>query len=329
MKKSKNNPEHIIFSYKFDGNGGGELLFGDKISKELKNKNLAWVHLDASHPDTKSWLEAEVDYLDDIIINALLAEETRPRLTEFNNGAVVILRGANFNAGSDPEDMLSIRMWIDESRIITMRRQPLKSAQAVAKRLEKGSGPKHAGDFLADLASNLFERMDPIFDSIEEKIDDAEKQVMEKPSPSLRSQIIEIRKETMIFKRYIAPQREIMNKIHNSTYTWMTQDSKRKIYESYNSIWRYMEELDTLRERAQIVKDELVNSLSDKLNRNLYVLSVISAIFLPLGFLTGLLGVNVGGIPGSDNAEAFLIFCLLLGALVIIQLIIFKIIKWF
>ncbi len=61
----------------------------------------------------------------------------------------------------------------------------------------------------------------------------------------------------------------------------------------------------------------------------MYVLSVIAAIFLPLGFLTGLLGINVGGIPGADNPEAFWLFGAGLFCLVLIEVFIFKKLKWF
>ena len=84
-----------------------------------------------------------------------------------------------------------------------------------------------------------------------------------------------------------------------------------------------------IRERAQVVKDELQNMLADRLNKNMYVLSVIAAIFLPLGFLTGLLGINVGGIPGADNSMSFLIFCGILTAIVVFQIWLFKKMKWF
>jgi len=87
---------------------------------------------------------------------------------------------------------------------------------------------------------------------------------------------------------------------------------------------RYVEELDAIRERAQIIKDELANIIVDRLNKNTYVLSVIAAIFLPLGFLTGLLGINVGGIPGVGNPTAFTVFCILLLILVAIQILIFR-----
>ena len=62
---------------------------------------------------------------------------------------------------------------------------------------------------------------------------------------------------------------------------------------------------------------------------NLYILSVIAAIFLPLGFLTGLLGINVGGIPGDQSPYAFAIFCGILSVLVILQILIFRKLKWF
>jgi len=56
---------------------------------------------------------------------------------------------------------------------------------------------------------------------------------------------------------------------------------------------------------------------------------VVAAIFLPLGFLTGLLGINVGGIPGADNTGAFFIFCGILTLIVLMQVVIFKRFKWF
>jgi zinc transporter len=92
---------------------------------------------------------------------------------------------------------------------------------------------------------------------------------------------------------------------------------------------RYIEDLDAIRERAQIIMDELANIIAEKLNRNMYVLSVIAAIFLPLGFLTGLLGINVGGIPGAENEYAFLFFSALLLVIVVVQIILFKLKKWF
>jgi zinc transporter len=64
------------------------------------------------------------------------------------------------------------------------------------------------------------------------------------------------------------------------------------------------------------------------MDRTMYVLSIVAAIFLPLGFLTGLLGINVGGIPGAEYTGSFIIFCLVLVILVIFQIWFFKHKKW-
>lgn len=111
--------------------------------------------------------------------------------------------------------------------------------------------------------------------------------------------------------------------------SWLSDRHVRDLQESHDRITRYVEDLDAIRARAQIVKDELVSSLSDQLNRNLYVLSVVTAIFLPLGFLTGLFGINVAGMPGVDNDAAFWIFIAFLFVVVAAQIAFFKRNKWF
>ena len=60
------------------------------------------------------------------------------------------------------------------------------------------------------------------------------------------------------------------------------------------------------------------------MNKNMYVLSLVAGIFLPLGLLTGLLGINVGGMPGEGNAWAFAIVCIVLVAMAAAVLWIFR-----
>lgn len=319
----------IIYASTIDGDGRGQILTGEAISKTIKDNQLAWVHLDASSDDSRRWLKKEISYLDNIIIDALLAEETRPRIVEFEEGALMILRGVNLNENAQPEDMISIRLWIDAHRIISVQRRPLKATKDIQNRLMEGKGPKNAGDFIVALASRLFERMEPVFSELDERLDDIEEIVMEAPDKNERQVITNIRKQAIVFRRYIAPQRDVISYLRTSEQKWLDQNHKRRLQESLDRVVRYIEDLDTIRERAQIVKDELANALADKMNKNMYVLSVIAAIFLPLGFFTGLMGINIGGMPGVDDENAFWVFSGMLVVLVVAQIIIFKKFKWF
>jgi hypothetical protein len=66
----------IIFAFEIMGDGAGREIFGDEVSHLLADDRLAWAHLDANHADTAAWLASQISDLDDIVIEALLAEET-------------------------------------------------------------------------------------------------------------------------------------------------------------------------------------------------------------------------------------------------------------
>lgn len=319
----------ILHACSIDGKGGGQPLEGEALKEQLKSDSLAWVHLDATHPDTRSWMQENLSYLDPIILDALLADETRPRSMEINDGVLMILRGMNFNENSNPEDMVSIRVWADPHRIVTLRRRPLKAVLDIKESLDQGKGFKETGYFISLLTARLFERMEPVMAELDERVDNIEEAILDNPDPKEREEIIDIRKKAIIFRRHIAPQKDVMTHLRLTEMPWVSAQNKRHIQESLDRVTRYVEDLDAIRERSQIVKDELANMLSDRLNKNLYILSVISAVFLPLGFFTGLMGVNIGGMPGVENNNAFWIFSGLLTIMVALQITIFKKLKWF
>ena len=74
--------------------------------------------------------------------------------------------------------------------------------------------------------------------------------------------------------------------------------------EAKNNITRFIQEPDSLWERSQLIRDEVTNILAERLTKNIYALSVVEAIFLQLGFLTGFLGVNIDGILGAWSPQA-------------------------
>ena len=194
--------------------------------------------------------------------------------------------------------------------------------------LENGTGAKNAGDFITMLCARLFERMEPVIRELDDRTDQVETDIIEKPDTASRHEIVDIRKMSIMLRRYIAPQKDVISRLYNSKLRWMDAAHQRQAHETHDRVTRYIEDLDAIRERASIVKDELANIMADRMNKNMYVLSIIAAIFLPLGFLTALLGINVGGMPGAENGTAFWIVCLLCVGVGIGLLALFKKLKW-
>jgi zinc transporter len=72
-----------------------------------------------------------------------------------------------------------------------------------------------------------------------------------------------------------------------------------------NEFMRLIEHLREIAERASLLKEELLAESAAVQTRNTYLISILAALFVPLSFVTGLLGMNVAGIPGAETPHAF------------------------
>jgi len=317
----------LICAYLMDGEGGGKKLSWEDLERWKPDDGPLWLHFDYSSPEAAEWI-SEKSGLDEVSASALLTEESRPRTTLVGGGMLIALRGVNLNAGSDPEDMVAVRVWLDEKRVISTRKRRLLSESDIAASFEDNQGPRTTGEFIVALSDRLISRMGGSVEDIEDRVAEMEEEIISSESHALRTRLSEIRREAIMLRRYLAPQREAMMKLHAEVVPFLSDGDRMHLRETTDRVVRYIEDLDSVRDRAAVTQEELVNRLSEQMNTRMYVLSLVAAIFLPLGFLTGLLGINVGGIPGAENQSAFIIFILMLVFVVIAQIVIFKKKKW-
>lgn len=317
----------LIHAFLLNASGGGHELSWEEVNNWTSHEGTLWIHLNYTSEEASTWLH-EKSGLESLIVGALLNEETRPRSTVIGNGVLLTLRGVNLNPGADFEDMVSLRIWAEEHRIITTRKRQLLSVTELKSQLSRGFGPMSSSHFIIQVTHLLSSYIEQTVEQLEEKTSQLEDQVTSSHGGTLRTEISAIRRNAIILRRYLAPQREAITTMQVDNITWFTVKDKRRVHELANSLIRIVEDLDSLRDRASVAREELTNALSAQLNSRMYVLSIITAIFLPLSFFTGLLGINVGGIPGSTYKWAFLIVIFLLLCLCTCQFLYFRKKNW-
>ena len=326
------HPE-LIYACLLDGQGGAAPLDWAGVDGWTPGDGPIWVHLDATHPDTESWLRAESG-LDTYVIDGLLASETRPRCDSYADGILLILRGVNLNPGAEPEDMVSIRIWIDAHRVISTRFRKLMAVQDIRDQLAAGKGPVSTGHLVARLGARLTERMGPVIGELSDSVTALEDQLIGidgGPQPDLRGvryRLIDLRRTAISLRRYIAPQRDALARLLQLEEDWLDDRMQGRLRETVDRVTRITEELDEVRERSAVLQDELVNRISQRMERTMYALTLVATVMLPLGFLTGLLGINVGGMPGAETAWAFWAVCAMLAAVTIFEVWLFKRLNW-
>ncbi len=300
-----------------NGVGGARDLAPAEIGGHATGQ-VHWLHLDYKDPASIEWLR-EHSGIDEVLVDALLAEDPRPRSLMHGDAMLVILRGVNLNSDAEPEDMVSLRLWIEADRVLTLRHRRLVSVQEVVDQLAAGNGPVSPGDLLHEIIARMLARIGEIVGDIEEGADELEELVLTAEGRELRTRLSGLRRQSISLRRFIAPQRDSIGRLYSERVSWLDDSTRARLREAADRITRYIEDLDAARERAAVTYEELSNRLAEQMNQTMYRLSIVAAIFLPLGFLTGLLGINVGGIPGTESSMAFPLVTLSLAALAFLQ----------
>ncbi len=276
-------------------------------------------HRDAGTPDRLGALA-----LEPVVIEALTAEETRPRCTVHGHGALINLRGVNLSPGAEPEDMVSVRFWVEPNLLVGVFRRPLGALDDLRAAFASGQAPPTPADFIARLALRLADRAEPVVASLNERIDALEEALDDPALPSRKGELGDVRRMSIVLRRYLFPQRDALTTLEIEDLPWLTTHDRSRLREAADRVTRLAEELDAIRDRAQVVHDQIMDRRAEQMNRQMLILAVVSALFLPLGLLTGLLGINVAGIPGADTASAFWIVCALLLAIAAFQLWLYR-----
>lgn len=321
----------LIYGYLLDGRGGGRRLSRRELEDVEPSPNeVLWLHWDRSVPEAQAWLR-QSSGLSEFACDLLLEEATRPRLvTQPDDSLLLFLRGVNLNPGAVPEDMVSLRVFVEKRRVISLRMRPMKAAAEVQEDIEAGIGAQSAEDLVLYLASYMTSRVDDLVRDLSEQLDSLEEQSDQddKTLPD-HGRVLALRRRATGLRRYLAPQRDIYADLSRGKPAWFVATASQGYWsELHNSLVRNLEELELMRERVALLQEAEQRATTERTNRTLYLLAIITGFFLPISFITGLLGMNMGGLPGSSSPFGFLAACLLIGAVAVFQVWLFRRLRW-
>ncbi|WP_260925575.1 zinc transporter ZntB [Novosphingobium sp. 9] len=321
----------LLFGRVLDGEGGGRPLNWEEVQHwrpGVEGETL-WIHLLRTHPGVAHWLEHTLG-VSEPTAELLTSDSTRPRAFREGDALVATLRGINFNSGAEPEDMLSMQLWSDGKRVVTLRRLPLQTPRMACNDLDAGRGAVDAGALVTQLTEHLVDRMSHSIIDMNEVIDEMEDTPVDQDTDGLLDKIASIRRNCLALKRHMSPQHEALQAIANGAPAWFEQHDRREIAETIARLRRYLDDLDISKESAVVLQDDIRARAAANSQKTQYLLAIMAGIFLPLSFLTGLLGINVSDIPlAHEGDHGFWVICGLCVALLGLELAILRKLKWF
>lgn len=319
----------LLFGRVLDGKGAGRPLTWDEARswKQERPGEVLWVHLCRNRPGVNEWLEELA--IPEPTRELLVSDRTRPRAFREGETLVATLRGINFNPGAEPEDMLSIQLWCDGTRLVTLRKQPLQTPRHVLQMIDRReAGPNDCGALITELTEAMITRMNRAIVDMNEHLDQLEEREKDDDAEAMLEKIATIRRNCLGLKRHMGPMHEALEAISRYAPPWFEDHDRREIAESIDRLRRYLEDLDISKESAVVLMDDVRGRSIARNEQATYLLTIVAGIFLPLGFLTGLLGINVGGVPGLDDPTAFWIVVGICSVIIGLQLLLFWKWKW-
>ena len=278
-----------------------------------RGPGFVWTHVESDGANGPPRIVS--DDIPDIAAHALVATETRPRCDRIDDGAIVNIRGPAAVEIEDSDRLVSIRMWARRGKVDSVTRRPLAATATVRAQMEAGA-ILDPGDLVSAFARAISKQLDPQVAALGDQLDDCESALEGGNKFRLRTAIARIRSEAIAFRRFVAPDRDALVTLAALDVDWLDEADRLHIREAADRFARMAEELEAVRERSALLHEQLTDLRAEEVDQRSLVIAVVAFIFLTLSFITGLLGMNVEGIPYAHSYWSFwgvVIFCLLIG----------------
>ncbi|MGP7796803.1 zinc transporter ZntB [Sphingomonas sp. CLY1604] len=312
------------FGYRVTGGKAQRVAVKEALSCTA---DFVWVHLSTNEDRAQAWLR-DAAGLDEYVVEALTAMETRPRCEAFEHGALVNLRGRSSQEMASGDPLASVRIWAIKGRVYSVTRRDLFGVAEVEKQVEQG-GIVDPGDLIAAFATAITSDLDPHVADLGDELDDCEERLDANRVFDLRRTVTRVRVAAIGYRRFLAPQRAALEKLAALPGEWLAEDDRRHLSAAADRAARMAEEVESIRERASLMHEALTDLRSEQIDSRSLIISIVAMVFLPLTFLTGLYGMNVAHLPYAQEPWAFDAIMGLCGAITVLVLGYFVQQHWF
>lgn len=288
-----------------------------------------WLHMCIRHKETSTYL-MDVAMLDDLVVDALVEEDTRSRVRVSETGIMVLLKAMHVSQDmASPEDMVSIRVWIDHARVITTREADVDPIIVLHARLDEGKGPATPGEFLADLIEEHLDEVDEHIEALEDSVDRIDEMVNHHKTEAACPDMAQTQTRISGFLRHLGPQRTVLEQLSRCNHVLLSERDRARIDDGLDQLLRYLETLQNLRDRIDILNDQVARIQDRRITQSSYIFSVVATLFLPLGFIVSAFGVNLMGLPLDSLPHGFTVLMIICLAIGIALVLLFRFKKWF
>ena len=261
--------------------------------KEMAGKwDILWVNVDGLADTGLIQDLGNMFGLHALALEDVLNTSHRPKSEDFGDHIFTVTRMAYVKNGT--LDVEQISLFFGKNFVVSFQERQGDCLDPVRTRIRQGGRRIRFmnADYLAyAIIDAVIDGYFPVMELLSDHLNDVEDIVLEDPDRSVIERTFNLKHDLHMLKHGIWPMREAINTLMNDS-TIVNEDTKPFLRDCYDHVIQLVDIIETNRERASGLSDLYLSSLSNKMNEVMKVLTIIATIFIPLGFIAGLYGMN-------------------------------------
>jgi magnesium transporter len=302
-------------------------------------------------PHAVFWLDInkptdeEYGLLDDVFgfhplaIEDVIGSVQRPKIESYRHTGdacqqgyfYMVIHGPDLKTFRDHLRTKELDMFVSERYLLTIHEEEMQSVNDVMVRAK--SDARVVLDpgidlLLHSILDHLVDYYQPILDYMGETLDELEDQAAIDPTPELLTQLAQRKRELLLLRRIIGPQREVIAQLTRGEVPFIREGTRIYLRDVLDHLNRAVESLELYRDLVLGARDIYMSSISNNLNKIMKTLTIFSVIALPMTVITGFFGMNFDHIPGLHSTAGFWIAVIGMLGVVGVMLYWFRRQKW-
>lgn len=300
--------------------------------KQVSYKNISWI--DFENPDKESTYYLQENFnIHPLAIEEFVTPTIRPKATEYPNCVFLTVHIPLFDTTERTTYPGELDIVITKEHLITGHKQDIYQLTEFFRKLESSDGRKKLymsetpSHLLYHILEMLIESCFPRLDRIHKNIDVIENHVFNGDEKEMVREISIAKRDILNFRRTLKPQRSILESLAQMQTRFISEELKAYYQDLIGTNIRLWSSLESAKETIESLEETNNSLLSNKLNLTMKVLTIFSAIMLPMTVYSNILAMSAG-IPFATHPYGFWIHIGIMFLISLMTIGLFKMKKW-
>jgi zinc transporter len=296
----------LICGFRLRENGNPEALDWDLAGDPYRTfEGAVWLHFNLADVRAKKWIRA-CERIPARARDILLDMDPHIRLEALESGVAGVLGDLHYDFDGDPDRLGVIHLYVGVDLVVTARLHPLKVMDQLRWELRSGMVVASTLRLVVQFVEDFTNILARVVVEQGEIVDKAEDDILKDRLLRDRRELGGVRRLLARLRRHINAQRSALTRAADRPFPWWNEKDTSEFRRAIDRLDRVAQDLESIQERARLLQEEIASRTGEATNQNLYIVSLLTAVFLPITLITGIFGMNVGGLPWVDDGNGFL-----------------------